>query len=324
MKNSAFISILILWIFLSDCSPQKSKPDETNVLGLLGVVSNFFGRKGTSSQPAVPEIPDIVLPIGIDSVTPANAATFSLDWTDLGTKTFNGACTYIGDNFGTGNIRIQKILPSTKLVLEVRFSQNVNPNGTLELYKQGNSIPGTVSFPNARTVKFESQDPGEFGFLFPYSANASGFVRATDGVEIPSVQWKFRTNFSGAKNASSSLTEDCAVINDKNRCNVKAVQRFTEEIQSSAAQNDFAYFYSDLFYFDEGGNDYGIFAMECLETTAVTAKAQRKEFWFLETNVTFPDIPNQARFGKYKIDSSTLVDIPISQKEFTQFTVFQK
>ncbi|WP_125226100.1 hypothetical protein [Leptospira barantonii] len=325
MKNSTFIFILILLIFISDCNPQKSESNDETALGLIGVASNFFGRKGaSSSQPPIPEIPDVVLPNGIVSVSPTNAATFSLDWTDLGTKSFNGACTYIGDNFGTGNIRVQKILPTTKLVLEVRFSQDVNPNGTLEILKQGNSIPGTVSFPNARTAKFESQDPGEFSLLFPYSANASGFKRASDGSEIPSVQWKFRANFSGTKSASSSLTENCAVVDNKNRCNVKAVQKFTEEIQSVAAQNDFAYFYSDLYYFDEGGNYYGIFAMECLETTAISAKAQSKEFWFLETNVTFPHIPNQAQSGKYQIDSAIFMDTSISQKIFTQFTSFQK
>ncbi len=315
LRSSFLILVFILFIH---CNPQNSEnKNDENILAWI--VSNTRSERDRSVQ-EVPGIPDIVIPEGISSLIPANAATASIDWTDLGTKSFAASC----NQFGDGRTHIQRILPTTKLIVEVHFSEDVN-GGNLEVTRQGISIPGNLTFPGARTARFESNDTADFSFRFPYSATASGFTRTGNATAISPVTWRFRSNFSGTAQANSTLTEICNPVNGKNQCTVTAVQKLTEEIQDLTRQNDLGYFFSDLFYFDSGGNQYGLFATECMNMIAISAKAQSKEFWFLETSLTLPDIPTIPKAGRYGIDSMTVADTAnFDGLAPIQVTVFEK
>lgn len=323
-RDNFLISILVSVILVLGCNPKSAEgtdkgKNEFFLIEILASNSPGTPKAREGNQKPIPEIPEIVLPAEIVSLSPKNASTYFLDWADLGIKSFDNSCGF------NGNVQIQRTLPTTKLVLEVKFTQNVN-GGNIQVFRKGIQIPGNFTMPDGRTARFESDDPGDFASLFAYSATASDFKRDSDGTEILPVTWQFRANFSGTKGFASTMTENCNMINGKNRCNVTAIQQMSEEFQDAFKQDYSGYFYSDLSYYEIYNNNlhsYGYFTMECQGPSVISAKVQKKEFWSLETNATFPDIPINAQSGNYTVDSVTTGYTANPDEDFFQFTVFK-
>ncbi|RHX86375.1 hypothetical protein [Leptospira stimsonii] len=327
-RDNFLIPILILVMFVHGCNPKGANgtDKDKNEFFLIGILASNppetpKAREGNLKP--IPEIPEIVLPAEIASLSPKNASTYFLDWADLGLKSFDNSCGVNGYN---GNVQIQRILPTTRLILEVKFTQNVNA-GNIQVFRKGIQVPGNFTMSDAKTARFESDDPGDFASFFTYSATASNFARASDGTEILPVTWQFHTNFSGTKGSASSITENCNMINGKNRCTVTAVQQMSDELQDVFKQDILDYFYSDLSYYEIYNNNlhsYGYFVMECPGPSVISAKAQEKEFWSLEMNATFPNIPMTAQSGNYRVDSITTgYALDPNDDNFFQFTVFK-
>lgn len=327
IRNNFSISVLVILIL--GCNPKSANgtdkgQNEFFLIGILAANPPDIPKAREGNQKPIPEIPEIVLPAEIASLSPKNASTYVLDWTDLGIKSFDNSCSVNGNN---GNVQIQRTLPTTKLILEVKFTQNVN-GGNIQVFRKGIQVPGNFTMSDGRTARFESDDPGDFASFFPYSATASNFTRMSDGTEILPVTWQFRTNFSGTKGFASTITENCNMINGKNRCSVTAIQQMTEELQDAFKQDDSSYFYSDLSYYEIYNNNlhsYGYLVMECPGPSVIPAKVQEKEFWSLETRATFSDIPINAQSGNYRVDSVTIGYNTSDPNDdgFFQFTVFK-
>ncbi len=312
MINRLIISIFYLGVFTLNCNSQKTENgNELLAIGALMMNSNNE---------------DVLLPAEIASISPANAATYSLDWNDLGTKAFNaGVYSNSHDPMNNGNVQIRRILPTTKLILEVQFTEDVS-QGTISVTRRGNSVAGNFLLLNSRTARFESTEAADLADVFPYSATASGFTKVSDNVQIRSVTWQFRTNFSGSKSSETAIAETCTIVAGKNNCAITAVQRMPESLQDVAKANDLTYLKHELSYRNSGINLNGLFSVLCEHANGasiVTRKAQSKEYWFLETLYTLLDVPALPTNPKtYQITSTT--DISTSHSSFSQSRVFTK
>ncbi|RHX90810.1 hypothetical protein DLM75_10560 [Leptospira stimsonii] len=317
---------MVLVMFVLSCNPKRAgETDKGKTIFLIGILATNptsppKAREG--NQKPIPEIPEIVLPAEIASLSPKNASTYFFDWADLGFKSFDNSC---GVN-GLGNMQIRRTLPTTKLILEVKFTQNVN-GGSIQVFRKEIQVTGNFTMSDARTARFESDDPADFPSFFPYSATASNFTRVSDGTEIVPVTWPFHTNFSGAKGFASTITENCNMINGKNRCAVTAIQQMLDELQDAFKQDYSGYFYSDLSYYEIYNNNlhsYRYFVIECPGPNVISVKAQGKEFWSLVSTATFPNIPINPPSGNYTVDSiTTAYTLDPDDEGFTQFTVFK-
>ncbi|XDD51585.1 hypothetical protein AB3N59_07585 [Leptospira sp. WS92.C1] len=318
MKKILFqIAVSISILGTANCGSQKD--DAIKSFLTLGALSQAGSLDRTAEPETIPVIPEITLPDSVQSVSPGNGSTFLLNWQDLGFKQFNATCDLVdGENTTSSLVQIKRIIPTSKIVLELQFNEDV-AGGNIQLFRKGVLVPGNFTRPDIRSARFESDQPGFSNFQFVYSGVASGFTKADGGAAIPSVTWQFYTDFNGEMQKDKELiTENCSPNgNGSNQCSVRIRQKLYDDVQSFVESEQPYTFWTDMYYYNPGGDLFGYTTLDC-PSNPIAIKEFANEFWFLETRARLLNLPLDP--NRVRADSLTWTETA-SGEYFDQYYV---
>lgn len=318
MKKSIYaIPIIIGIVGAINCGSKKDNTISSSLI--IGALQQDRSLDRSVEEEKIPTIPEITLPAPIQSVSPANGATFLLEWQDIGLKQFNPSCNLEqGDTTTNAHTQIRRIRPNSTIVLELQFNEDVD-GGNIQLFRKGVAVPGNFTRPSARSARFESNQTGFSSYKFPYSGVATEFVRTASGTPIDAVTWQFYTDFNGEMQKKKELiVENCITDeNGNNQCSVEIKQRLNDDFQSTVESQQLSTFYTDIIYSNLGGLIFGYAILNC-PTNPIDRKEFTNEYWRLETKARFLNLP--VALNQTMADSLTAADA-VDGGFFIQYTL---
>ncbi|TGK14501.1 hypothetical protein [Leptospira stimsonii] len=307
-------------IFMASCNLDKPK-DKVEPSFILPFLSGNSENHGNENKP--PETPDLILPNEIVSVSPNIDSTYSLDFQDAGFVDFGGSCFYDGEGIvGQPEPKLRRIVPTTKLVIEVKFLEKVT-GGKISLRWLGAEVPGKLTYPDPKTARFESLDSAHTHKTLDYFVTASEFL-TVGGNTVPPYNWNFHTNLSDPLDQDFKPTEACVLQNGNNQCTVQSRIKGSDGFQDFVKDEGAWFFYYHLGFRDDDFNYYGYGYIECDEK-AFSEKEFKNEFWLLEMNVTFANIPEKPPLGEFTLESYMIAaSDPFIINSIEQYDIFQR
>ncbi|MBM9578579.1 hypothetical protein JWG45_15635 [Leptospira sp. 201903070] len=153
-------------------------------------------------------------PAEMESVSPSHKDRFRSAYTEAGEHYNSNQCQ------SGGILRLEKVVPLDKITVTAVFKEDIS-EGTLVIKKGGVPINGTVTRPNARTIRFVSDSPGDL--YQKYHASTTGVKLALDEKKISDSSWFFHYDLNGDRGDNpNKITIRCSEISGTNVCNFEA------------------------------------------------------------------------------------------------------
>lgn len=228
--------------FVFYCNAEKTNLNSFPLLPIWNATFPLTTSPGQNENDPLPaSIPDEIL-----WVNPPAGGIYELDPLDIGLHSLDETCTPGVDGAETAQVktRIRKILPNSKVVVEIEFSREVT-GGKIQLYWKGIEMEGNFTFLKSRTVRFETVATGYVNRSPLYRVKVSGF-KNQDQSEVPPAEWYFSSNFNGDKDHDFALQEHCSQQNGTNECKVQTSKRGNDQFQEYVQWADIRSFYSDI------------------------------------------------------------------------------
>ncbi|TGK39229.1 hypothetical protein EHQ12_00790 [Leptospira gomenensis] len=269
-------SILGATLACSSKSPSNEMDATTSTFALL------FGSSVSQNSS--------FFPAEIQSVSPEHNGRFASSYTEAGVHYTFPQCQ------SAGVFSLEKVVPQDVFVAEAVFKENIS-SGTISVTKLGIPVAGSVTQPDAKTLRFVSDLPGDL--YQKYRVVTSDVKLALDGKPVLDATWFFYYDLNGDRGASPNRVGlTCSDASGTNVCNFESTYqlgRLNDGTVNPQSVFDFNVdnFRTDVGIQGSGGGFIYVWSYELCEseTAGIPPKASG-EFLFGKMTGTVPwEIP---------------------------------
>ncbi|MDV6236689.1 hypothetical protein CH379_013745 [Leptospira ellisii] len=209
MKKFRFTLVFLVSIFWTAvaCSPKSSSDEKDTTTSAYALL---FGNSVSQNSS--------FFPAEMQSVSPVHNGRFPSSYTEAGVHYTFPQCQ------SDGVFSLEKVVPQDPFVVEAVFKENIS-SGTINVTKLGVPVTGSVTQPDAKTLRFVSDVPGDL--YQRYQVVTSGVKLVLDDKPVLDATWYFYYDLNGDRGTSPNrVALTCSDASGTNVCNFESTYQF--------------------------------------------------------------------------------------------------
>ncbi|TGM61610.1 hypothetical protein [Leptospira adleri] len=193
--------ILFFCLFGFYCNGEEPKKEDVASLLALGQ-TNIFSNQSMNGS---------VIPQEVQSYSPSHRGKFRSAYNEEGIHFQSNDCQ------SNGTLQLERIAVLDPIEINIEYKESISTGSILLQNSSQVTIPGTISYPNSKTIRFVSTQTGEL--YSSYKVTVQNVTKTSSGAAIQDATWTFQYDLDGVRGtAPNKIVVDCQSVGGANQC----------------------------------------------------------------------------------------------------------